>query len=83
MKTILLPVDFSAASNNAARYAAELSAFPEYQIGRIILLNSYYVSIYEQILPFIAVHSGRDQCPPAGPTAASRRRWSGMQKCPC
>jgi hypothetical protein len=50
MKTILLPVDFSAASNNAARYAAELSAFPEYQIGRIILLNSYYVSIYEQIL---------------------------------
>jgi nucleotide-binding universal stress UspA family protein len=51
MKTILLPVDFSAASNNAARYAAELSASPEYQIGRIILLNSYYVSIYEQILP--------------------------------
>jgi nucleotide-binding universal stress UspA family protein len=51
MKTILLPVDFSAASNNAARYAAELSAFPEYQIGRIILLNSYFVSLYEQILP--------------------------------
>jgi nucleotide-binding universal stress UspA family protein len=51
MKTILLPVDFSAASTNAARYAAALSALPEYQIGRIILLNSYYVSIYEQILP--------------------------------
>jgi nucleotide-binding universal stress UspA family protein len=51
MKTILLPVDFSAASINAARYAAELSALPEYQIGRIILLNSYFVSNYEQILP--------------------------------
>jgi nucleotide-binding universal stress UspA family protein len=51
MKTILLPVDYSAASQNAARYIAELSALPEYQIGRIILLNSYFVSIYEQILP--------------------------------
>jgi nucleotide-binding universal stress UspA family protein len=51
MKTILLPVDYSAASHNAARYVAELSALPEYQIGRIILLNSYFVSIYEQILP--------------------------------
>jgi nucleotide-binding universal stress UspA family protein len=51
MKTILLPVDFSAASINAARYAAELSALPEYQIGRIVLLNSYFVSVYEQILP--------------------------------
>lgn len=51
MKTILLPVDHSAASHNAARYVAELSASPEYQIGRIILLNSYFVSLYEQILP--------------------------------
>jgi nucleotide-binding universal stress UspA family protein len=51
MKTILLPVDYSAASHNAARYVAELSALPEYQIERIILLNSYFVSIYEQILP--------------------------------
>ncbi|HET6255778.1 MAG TPA: universal stress protein [Puia sp.] len=51
MKTVLLPVDFSTASNNAARYAAALSALPEYQIGRIILLNSYHVTIYEQILP--------------------------------
>jgi nucleotide-binding universal stress UspA family protein len=51
MKTILLPVDYSTASHNAARYAAELSASPEYQIGRIILVNSYFVSLYEQILP--------------------------------
>jgi hypothetical protein len=51
MKTILLPVDFSAASHNAVRYVARLSAEPEYQIGRVILLNSYLVSIYEQILP--------------------------------
>jgi nucleotide-binding universal stress UspA family protein len=51
MKTILLPVDLSAASYNAARYAAKLAASPEYQIGRIVLLNSYHVSLYEQILP--------------------------------
>jgi nucleotide-binding universal stress UspA family protein len=51
MRTILLPVDFSAASHNAARYAAQLSASPEFRIGRIILLNSYFVSLYEQILP--------------------------------
>ena len=51
MKTILIPVDFSAASYNAVRYAAELSKSPEHEIGRIILFNSYYVSIYEQILP--------------------------------
>lgn len=51
MKTILLPVDFSAASHHAARYAAELSASPEFRIGRIVLLNSYFVSLYEQILP--------------------------------
>jgi nucleotide-binding universal stress UspA family protein len=51
MRTILLPVDFSTASHNAARYAAQLSASPEFQIGRIILLNSYFVSLYEQILP--------------------------------
>lgn len=51
MKTILLPVDFSAASLNAARYAAGLAKSPEYEIGRIILLNSFHVSLYEQILP--------------------------------
>jgi hypothetical protein len=51
MKTILMPVDFSAASHNAVRYIAGLSAKPEFQIGRVILLNSYFVSIHEQILP--------------------------------
>lgn len=51
MKTIIVPIDFSAASANAVRYAAELAKSPEYEIGRIVLLNSYYVSIYEQILP--------------------------------
>src|SRR5260221_11839406 len=51
MKTIIVPVDFSAASINAVRYAADLAKSPEYEKGRIVLLNSYYVSIYEQKLP--------------------------------
>jgi nucleotide-binding universal stress UspA family protein len=51
MKTIIVPIDFSAASANAVRYAADLAKSPEFEIGRIVLLNSYYVSIYEQILP--------------------------------
>jgi nucleotide-binding universal stress UspA family protein len=51
MKTLLIPVDFSSSSNNAARYASQLSRDPANEIGRIILLHSYYVSLYEQILP--------------------------------
>ncbi|MDR3716014.1 MAG: universal stress protein [Puia sp.] len=51
MKTLLIPVDFSPSSDNAVRYAAQLSGAPANKIGRIILLHSYFVSIYEQILP--------------------------------
>ncbi len=51
MKTLLVPVDFSSSSNNSVRYAAKLSLDPGNEIGHIILLHSYYVSIYEQILP--------------------------------
>ncbi len=51
MKTILIPIDFSAASDNAVRYASGLSASPEYGIGRVILLHSYHVTLSEQILP--------------------------------
>lgn len=49
MKTYLVPVDFSETSVHAAEFAASLSA--QTGITNIILLNSYYVSIYETILP--------------------------------
>jgi nucleotide-binding universal stress UspA family protein len=49
MKTILIPVDFSATSDNALKYAAEFSC--DNAVERIILLKTFYVSIYEQILP--------------------------------
>ncbi|WP_158995793.1 universal stress protein [Mucilaginibacter sp. L196] len=49
MKTYLVPIDFSKASINAAEYAAALSH--QTNVGHIILLNAYYVSIYETSLP--------------------------------
>ncbi|MHB8209573.1 hypothetical protein, partial [Mucilaginibacter sp.] len=49
MKTYLIPVDFSKASINAAEYAAALSH--QANVDHIILLNAYYVSIYETSLP--------------------------------
>ena len=49
MKTILIPVDFSATCENVLQYAAALSR--PVQAGRIILLKSYYVSLYAQLLP--------------------------------
>jgi len=49
MKTYLIPVDFSKASINAAEYAAALSH--QTNVSHIILLNAYYVSIYETSLP--------------------------------
>jgi nucleotide-binding universal stress UspA family protein len=49
MKTYLIPVDFSKASVNAAEYAAALSH--QTDVEHIILLNAYYVSIYETTLP--------------------------------
>jgi len=49
MKTYLIPVDFSKASVNAAEYAAALSH--QTNVDHIILLNAYYVSIYETTLP--------------------------------
>ena len=49
MKTYLVPVDFSKASVNAAEYAAALSH--QTLVNRIVLLNAYYVSIYETTLP--------------------------------
>ena len=49
MKTYLLPVDFSQASVHAAEFAAALSH--QTDVDRMVLLNAYYVSAYETILP--------------------------------
>jgi nucleotide-binding universal stress UspA family protein len=49
MKTLLIPVDFSGTSSNVLKYAVEFSK--DTAVERIILLNNYYVSIYEQLLP--------------------------------
>ncbi len=49
MKTLLIPVDFSGTSSNVLKYAAEFSR--DTAVERIILLNNYYLSIYEQLLP--------------------------------
>jgi nucleotide-binding universal stress UspA family protein len=49
MKTYLLPVDFSAASIHAVKFAAALSH--QTDVEHLILLNAYYVSIYETMLP--------------------------------
>jgi len=49
MKTYLVPVDFSEAALHAADFAAALSHQTE--VEHIILLNAYYVSVYESTLP--------------------------------
>src|SRR3569833_840089 len=49
MKTYIVPVDFSATSAHAAEYAALLSK--QTDVKKIVLLNSYYISVYQSILP--------------------------------
>ena len=49
MKTYLVPVDFSATAVHAAEFAAALSH--QTDVKHIVLLNAYYVSVYETILP--------------------------------
>jgi nucleotide-binding universal stress UspA family protein len=49
MKTYLVPIDFSKAATHAAEFAAALSHQTE--VKHIILLNAYYVSVYETMLP--------------------------------
>jgi nucleotide-binding universal stress UspA family protein len=49
MKTYLVPIDFSDAALNAARFAAELSK--QTNAEHIILMNAYYISPYETMLP--------------------------------
>lgn len=47
MTTIILPVDFSAASTNAVRYAADMSC--DQQVGRVILLHAVSASVYSNM----------------------------------
>jgi nucleotide-binding universal stress UspA family protein len=49
MNTLLIPIDFSDTSSNVLKYAVEFSK--DTAVERIILLNNYYVSVYEQLLP--------------------------------
>ncbi len=48
MKTLLIPVDFTAASVNAINFAAEWSV--KYNYERIILLKSFYTSMYQSVI---------------------------------
>lgn len=47
MKTILIPVDFTATSDNAVLFAAEWSK--RYEYTRIVLLKTFYDSMFEHI----------------------------------
>ncbi|OOQ59684.1 universal stress protein [Mucilaginibacter pedocola] len=49
MKTYLIPIDFSEAAFNAADLAARLTH--QTDAARIILMNAYYISPYESLLP--------------------------------
>ncbi|WP_214071128.1 universal stress protein [Mucilaginibacter sp. dw_454] len=49
MRTYLVPIDFSQASINAAEFAAKLSE--QTLVEHIVLLNAYYVSPLETMLP--------------------------------
>lgn len=48
MKTLLVPVDFTPASENTVNFAGEWSK--RYEYTRIILLKTFYNSIYESII---------------------------------
>ena len=48
MKTILIPVDFTATSDNAVLFAADWSR--RYEYTRIILLKTFYDSMFENIV---------------------------------
>ncbi len=48
MKTLLFPVDLAAASENAVNFAAEWSR--KYLYKRIILVKSFYTSLYESVI---------------------------------
>ncbi|HEY4288499.1 MAG TPA: universal stress protein [Puia sp.] len=49
MKTLLVPVDFSASTNNAAAYAVGLAN--DLEFNEIILVANLFVPLFEQIIP--------------------------------
>ena len=49
MKTLLVPVDFSASSNNAVAYAVDLSN--DLELNEVVLIANLYVPLFEQIIP--------------------------------
>jgi nucleotide-binding universal stress UspA family protein len=49
MKTLLIPVDFSDASENVLRYTADFSC--DANIERIVVLKSFHVSVYAELYP--------------------------------
>ncbi len=49
MKTLLVPVDFSAPSDNAAAYAAGLAN--DLKFKELVLATNLHVSLFEQIIP--------------------------------
>lgn len=49
MRTILIPVDLTGEIEHVLDYAADFCI--DVKVDRVILLKSYYVSMYEQILP--------------------------------
>ncbi len=51
MKTLLIPIDFSATSGNVLRYATDF--VKDVPVERIILLKSYYTSMAAQLLPSV------------------------------
>lgn len=59
MKTYLVPIDFSEAGNNAADFAAALSH--QTNVQDIILMNAYYISVYETMFPDPNMMMLRDQ----------------------
>lgn len=48
MKTLLVPIDFTTTSENTVNYAAEWCK--KYKYERIILLKSFYTSMYENVI---------------------------------
>jgi nucleotide-binding universal stress UspA family protein len=51
MKTLLIPIDFSDTSGNVIRYATDF--VKDVHVERIILLKSYYTSMFAQLLPSV------------------------------
>jgi len=51
MKTMLIPVDFTATSNNAVSYAVEWAKAYDYK--RIILLKTLYDSMFDSLIPSV------------------------------